>query len=119
MRKSGQSSMVKAAMVVVSVMVIGLLSINTAIAAGEYTITMKSFGCMDKDEFKRVHSYLVAKDMKAFSNRLAAGILNGTSTLFEAGQTVFLIETSVFSGMVKIRRVGESSEYWTVMETIK
>lgn len=39
--------------------------------------------------------------------------------MLSTGESVQLTDTSVFSGMVKVRRVGDTDEYWTNIEAIK
>ena len=63
-------------------------------------------------------SYAVQGDNKAFSGGLAAGVINGTCTMFNAGETVYVTDTAIFSGLVEVRRKGESQEYWTNLEAV-
>lgn len=76
------------------------------------------FGCQSRDYFEKVVGFAVQKDNEAFGKALAAGILQGNCTRFTAGETVFLADTAIFSGLVKVRRKGETSEYWTNLEAV-
>ena len=77
------------------------------------------FGCMDRDEFGRLVNYAVQNDQEAFSQALTRAVYNGTCTLFQNGETVYLTDTGIFSGVVKVRKRGETTEYWTNMEAIQ
>lgn len=88
--------------------------------AQEQTISSDNyFGCTSKDYFEKIASYAADKDLEAFKKALLAGLLDGTCTMFKRGETVYLEDTSIFSGLVKVRRRGETLEYWTAMEAVK
>ncbi len=42
----------------------------------------------------------------------------GCLALIIVGETVYLTDTGIFSGVVKVRKRGETTEYWTNMEAI-
>ncbi len=90
-----------------------------AYAQGMHIVGDGYFGCISKDYFNGLVSYVVDKDMEAFKTGLAAGILTKQCVLFKSGETVFIIDTSIFSGLVQIRRKGTITEYWTNMEAVK
>jgi len=77
------------------------------------------FGCSNKEEFSKISGYLIKKDQQAFTNAMTRGIQNGSITLFKDGETVFVEDTAIFSGLIKIRRNGETIEYWTNIEAVK
>jgi hypothetical protein len=77
------------------------------------------FGCSDRDYLDKLAGYAVQKDKKAFSQGLAAGLLSGVCTMFKEGEEVYLADTAIFSGLVKVRRKGETQEYWTNLEAVK
>jgi hypothetical protein len=60
-------------------------------------------------------SYLVDKDNVALQKILDTGLV------FElkGGLSVYVVNTKMFSGKVKIRPVGETVEIWTLIEAIK
>lgn len=76
------------------------------------------FGCTDKDYFEQVATYALQGDRQAFSNALAAGLVSGTCTKFEKDEPVYVVGSGLFSGLMRVRRPGESSEYWTVIEAV-
>ena len=77
------------------------------------------FGCTDREYFDKLVSYAVQKDNDAFSRGLAAGVVAGTCTMFKSGESVFITDTAIFSGMVEVRRKGETREYWTNLEAVR
>jgi len=77
------------------------------------------FGCSDREYFEKLISYAVQKDNQAFSQGLAAGILAGSCTMFTAGEQVYITDTAIFSGLVEVRRKGETQEYWTNLEAVE
>jgi len=79
----------------------------------------KFFGCTDFDYHKKLTNYAVQKDMEAFTKSLTEGLLLGKCTLFKSGEEVFLVDTVVFSGLIKLSRNGDTVEYWTIIEAIK
>jgi hypothetical protein len=76
------------------------------------------FGCVDRDFFEKLGSYAAEKDNAAFSNALGTAVLNGDCVFFKADEPVYLADTAIFSGLVKVRRPGETEEYWTNMEAL-
>ena len=74
---------------------------------------------MDRDEFGRLVNYAVQNDQEALSQALTRAVYNGTCTLFQNGETVYLTDTGIFSGVAKVRKRGETTEYWTNMEAIQ
>ena len=78
----------------------------------------KWIGCVDKDEYKRLIGYAVQKDDEAFGEALLVGLANGTSTIFEDGETVYLEDTGILSGLIQVRRKGEHVKYWTAIEAV-
>jgi hypothetical protein len=76
-------------------------------------------GCKTREYSDKLDQYAANRDRQAFENALAAGILSGECTRFRAGESVFLTDTAIFSGLVKIRRAGDLSEYWTNIEAVK
>lgn len=77
------------------------------------------FGSTDRNYFEKLITYAVQGDTKTFSLALANGILEGTCTMFADGEVVYVMDTAVFSGLLKIRREGEAKEYWTNLEAVK
>ena len=77
------------------------------------------FGCVDREYYEKLGRYAAAKDMEVFRQALAVGLVAGTCARFKPGETVYIADTAMFSGLVKIRRKGEMIEYWTNFEAIR
>jgi hypothetical protein len=76
-------------------------------------------GCISRDDQDKLLHYAVQKDLDAFRQFLAAGLLTGRCTQFKKGETVYVMDTAIFSGLVKVRRKGETVEYWTNIEAVQ
>src|SRR5215510_1507172 len=77
------------------------------------------FGCTDLDYHKKLTQYAVQKDIEAFTKGLTDGLLHGKCTLFKTGEEVVLVDTVMFSGLIKLSRKGDTVEYWTIIEAIR
>jgi len=84
-----------------------------AIAGGHWV------GCIDRDYHSKMNMYLVQDDLEAFKVALAARIAAGICTRFVAKERVFIADTAIFSGLVKLRREGDILEYWTNLESLE
>jgi hypothetical protein len=78
-----------------------------------------AWGCADRDTFERLIGYIVDHDMDAFKSGLSTEMLNGNCVWLQKGTAVFLSDTAIMHGLVKIRPQGDTSEYWTNMEAAK
>ena len=76
------------------------------------------FGCSDREYFEKLVSYAVQDDNTAFSQGLAAGLLAGTCTMFSVGEEVYITDTAIFSGLVEVRKKGQTQEFWTNLEAV-
>jgi DNA uptake protein ComE-like DNA-binding protein len=77
------------------------------------------FGFTDREYFNKTIDYLVQGDEEAFHHALTLGLMTGVCTLFEDGEIVYITDTAIFSGLVKVRRQGEFKEYWITLESIE
>jgi hypothetical protein len=76
-------------------------------------------GCTNREDYERLVGYVAQEDEQAFKQAVGVGIVCGTTTIFQAGEVVYITDTAVFSGLVKVRRKGETLEYWTNVEAVK
>ncbi|AOK63534.1 hypothetical protein [Burkholderia ubonensis] len=76
-------------------------------------------GCDTEERFDKIMSYSVSGDKAAFKKAAVAAINAGNCTLFRDGQTVHLADVKILGGTIKIRRDGETDEYWTNREAVK
>jgi len=74
------------------------------------------YGCIDKDYFKKTIEMVSQNDVTAFKKVLGAGIASGICTMFQDGETVFLTKSGFM--LIKIRREGDATEYWTNTEAV-
>lgn len=98
--------------------ILTLLAYSTLAAEVHQIKSDSYFGCVDKDDYSRIVGYAVDGDSELFKSELSKLILVGQATIFEKDEQVYLEDTSIFSGMIQIRRVGEVTEYWTALEAI-
>lgn len=75
-------------------------------------------GCVTKEQKSELTGYLVDGDRAAFESAATRYILEGRCTIFETGERVFVVDTAIFSGLVKVRRRGETRSYWTNTEAV-
>jgi hypothetical protein len=76
------------------------------------------FGCVTRDARDKIVHYSIDGDKEAFKTALGAALLTGACTFFKSGEKVFVTDTAIFSGLVKIRRKGQTAEYWTNLEAV-
>lgn len=76
-------------------------------------------GCVNRAYFEELVGYAVGYDDKAFDQALASGVALGVCVQFENYQSVFIVETALFSGLVRVRPEGQIAEYWTNLESVK
>lgn len=77
------------------------------------------FGASSRELREKMAKFAVQKDSAAFGKLMTAGLLTGEITMFKDGEKVILMDTAIFSGLVKVRREGEIAEFWTNFEAIK
>ena len=108
-------------LIVSLIILVGLTSLLTkeVEAQGKRISKENYFGCTNRSYFDKLITYASQKDTEAFKKGLTAGVLIGRCTYFKEGEEVFIADTAVFSGLVKVRRKGEIDEYWTVIEATK
>lgn len=93
-----------------------LTSSSLAFADSKTILSDGYFGCIDENKFKKIVTYVSQGDREAFKQSLGTEILSGKCTMFSKGEEVFLVDVAMLSGMVKIRRKGDTTEYWTNRE---
>jgi hypothetical protein len=76
------------------------------------------FGCLDKEVHSKISKIGVSGDKEAFKKVLLGALMAGACVQLKSGQSVYLEDTSIFSGLVKLRPQGETSGYWTNIEAV-
>lgn len=69
-------------------------------------------GCPSRETLDELVGYASQKDEAAFRTRL----LNSDCIVFKEGESVYLEDVPFLSGVIKVRRAGETQGYWTVSE---
>lgn len=91
---------------------------NSAMAGTKKIWDGPAFGCINKDYAETMAGALSQGDDVAFRKGMMDGILTGVCTMFEAGDDVYLTDTAIFSGMVEVRKKGDTQEYWTMFDMV-
>jgi len=65
-------------------------------------------GCITEDIYKSTLNLMIQKDW----NAVAVVMLSGVCTDLKKGSSVF-IEDATITGLVRVRRKGETSKWWT------
>jgi hypothetical protein len=89
------------------------ISTKTAISGNKYV------GCSDRQYYEKIVEYAIHKDSEAFQQAVTAGIFSGTCTIFEKGEFLYVIDVDLFSGYAKVRRKGETQEFWVNLEAVR
>lgn len=71
------------------------------------------------EDYKKAASLAFQGDKVAVNKLVVAGLLTGSLRELNAGDKVFLCDTSFWSGAVEIRLEGELTTWWTEMENLK
>ena len=87
----------------------------TAPTATAATTTGDYLASPSKEILEKAISYCVAKDFEALQKLMDAKLV----FMLKSGVEVEIVETKVFSGLVKIRPRGQTIELWTVIEGVK
>ena len=97
-----------------AVALVSLLLAATATAQTVRTINTGTWlGCKTKETKDELTQYIVDGDRVAYRRAATTYILEGKCVLFDEGERVYLVDTALFSGLVKLRRPGETVSYWT------
>lgn len=75
-------------------------------------------GCVAKRDLKDLIDYSRHHDDEAFNAALYEGLSNGTMDIFNVGDEVYVSDIGVFSGMLTVRRKGDTTKYWIVKEAV-
>ncbi len=77
-----------------------------------------SAACISKEVYEQLTKIAVQGDSTAFIRALSGSVLTGQCVIFKRGDVVYIDDTALFSGLVRLRPRGEVRAYWTAMETI-
>lgn len=77
-----------------------------------------NYGCIDKENFKRLRNILMQRDDATFLKEVTASAKKGECVKFNKGEKVYLEEGTVISSVIKIKKEGSSNSYWTATKAI-
>ena len=86
---------------------------GSALAQTKTVDAQGAFGCASRDYFEKVAAFNRQGDKEASQRALAVGLISGECSSFAVGTLVYVEDTATFSHLVKIRRKGETTGYWT------
>lgn len=76
-------------------------------------------GFKDIKDLDRLNDILLSGDGTAATNFMNISIVNGSAVKFNKGQEVYLVERKIIKEYVKIRRRGQTTEYWAFRKIIE
>ena len=77
-----------------------------------------SMGCLHREYLQKLLDYGMQRDDWAFKEAYGSALRTGECVSFRKEEQVYLVD-STWTGVVKVRRERELTEYWTFMETIQ
>jgi hypothetical protein len=78
-----------------------------------------ALACTDREYLTRQLGYAADKDEEAFNRGMIDGIRLGICIVLAEGDVVYVEESAFFSGLIRVRRKGETVAYWTSFEAVK
>lgn len=98
-----------------------LLAVGSSGAHAGAPLSVKTgyVGCQTKEMTSKLTSFIVDRDKEAFTKLALAGVLTGQCRTFSVGETAYLEDTAIFSGLVCVRPTGSVNCYWGPMEFTK
>lgn len=70
-------------------------------------------GCADRSDTERAVRFVLDDDKEAFMRFASHAVEAGRCILFQQRESVYIVESPLFSSIIKIRRKGDPKEYWT------
>lgn len=86
------------------------------------TRTIKSdgaIGCVERSRFEQLVKLVSDGDKEAWKQSVLAAFLSEECIPMKAGDVVYIQDTAIFSGLVQVRRQGETRAYWTNLQQIR
>ena len=85
----------------------------------QYHMTSGAVGFTSKDSLEKYYQYYQQNDNSARMSYLTAHMASGDAVMFSGGETVTVTEMYSWSGMAKVRRSGNYSEYWVFTDCLE
>lgn len=92
------------------------ISLGSNFALAQDTRTTKSgyLASVSEEILDKAIDYAVAKDHAALQKLMDTNLV----FMLKGGLKVYIVDTKIFSGKVKIRPAGETVEVWTLIEAV-
>ena len=88
---------------------------STCVLAQNTRITKSGYlASMSEELLNKAVEYVVAKDNVALQKLMNTNMV----FMLKGDMKVYIVDTKFFSGMVKIRPVGQTVEVWTLIEAV-
>jgi hypothetical protein len=94
------------------------LSAASAADDSKKTVLKKAVACRDRYTYSRYIRIVMDRDEEAFQRFLARALTTHECVVLQAGQTVYMEDVAMFSGVMKVRPRGEDVGYWVAWEMI-
>ena len=88
-----------------------------ALPEGQYRIKDGAWtACKTKGVKNEITGYIVDQDREAYERAMVRYVLEGECIVFEGGEIIHLVDTSILQGLIQVRKRGETDAYWTNTE---
>ena len=78
----------------------------------------REIGCLTKDQYNTVINMAAEQKENIVKEHMRNELKSGNCVAFERNETVKLIETEVFDGLVLLERSADKKQYWTGIESL-
>lgn len=104
----------KISFLIISISIFTSLCCNFALAQDTRATKPGYLASVSEDMLDKAIDYAVAKDHAALQKLMDANLV----FMLKGGLKVYIVDTKMFSGKVKIRPAGETLEVWTLFEAV-
>jgi hypothetical protein len=91
--------------------VLVLTMVSSVAAQGKVTIPSNTFGCV-WPVMEKVRDYARVGDSVAIERLWTLGVVRGECATFDRGESVFVIERSVWQNMTRVKKPGALQDFW-------
>ena len=95
--------------------ILGLMVIGAIIPDGQdvhQIIGDGAIGFATIEDVERINKISDLGDVQGARNAAAKEYLDGRATSYEAGELVYIEDTSFWKGLTKVRKQGDATAYW-------
>ncbi|MFZ2397451.1 MAG: hypothetical protein WAW31_02060 [Smithella sp.] len=108
--------MLKKIIIMVTVIILCVVIGNNYMFAQDTRRTISGYlASSDEKLLDKAIQYVAAKDHVALQKIMDTNLV----FMLKGGLKVYIVDTKIFSGKVKIRPVGETIELWTAIEAVR